>query len=123
MKYSDYILYTPPTNFVGTDSFRFTAADQAGNTVTGVVEIVVLPPLRINTTGTNLQFTSQGFHLQVDGVRGTNSVAIYASTNLVEWEMVPSSSLIQRRPVSPGVITARFNSPRLTGSLISLRRG
>jgi len=31
VKYADYISYTPPTNFTGTDTFTFTAVDNLGN--------------------------------------------------------------------------------------------
>jgi len=89
VKYSDYICYTPPTNFIGTDSFTFTAVDHLGNSATGIVTVVVLPAnLQFNTTSSNLLFNTQGMRLQVDGVRGTNALTIYASTNLVNWEPI-----------------------------------
>jgi len=87
VKYANNLRYTPPTNFIGTDTFTFTAVNDAGNSATGLVTVAVLPPtLQFNTAG--LQFTTEGLRLQVDGARGTNPVAIYASTNLVNWNPI-----------------------------------
>jgi hypothetical protein len=89
VKYSDYIRYTPPANFAGTDSFAFTAVDHLGNSATGIVTVVVLSSnLQFNTDLANLWNNAEGMHLRVDGARGTNAVIIYASTNLVYWEPV-----------------------------------
>lgn len=89
VKYSDYICYTPPTNFVGTDTFTFTAVDSFGNGTTGTVIVVVSPTnLQFNTSVSPLRFDALGMRLQVDGARGTNKVIIYASTNLVYWEPI-----------------------------------
>src|SRR6266540_3044794 len=75
VKYANNLRYTPPTNFIGTDTFTFTAVNDAGNSATGLVTVAVLPPtLQFNTAG--LQFTTEGLRLQVDGARGTNPVAI-----------------------------------------------
>jgi hypothetical protein len=89
VKYADYISYTPPTNFTGTDTFTFTAVDNLGNSATGTVTVAVLPlVLQFNTDPLNLQYTPQGLRLQVDGARGVNSVILYASTNLVDWQPI-----------------------------------
>lgn len=108
VKYSDYVLYMAPAGFLGTDSFTFTAVDKSGNGATGVVNVIVVPPLRFNTT--NLQFTPLGLRLQVDNARGTNPVVIYASTNLVDWE-----SIFSAPPVSgslPFIDAAASGFPR-----------
>lgn len=89
VKYADYISYTPPTNFTGTDTFTFTAVDNLGNSATGTVTVAVLPlVLQFNTDPLNLQYTPQGLRLQVDGARGVNPVILYASTNLVDWQLI-----------------------------------
>ena len=89
VKYSDFICYTPPTNFVGTDSFTFTAVDSLGNSATNIVTVLVLPlNLQFNTDQASFWNNFQGMHLRVDGARGTNVVKIYASTNLMDWEPV-----------------------------------
>jgi WD40 repeat protein len=46
---------------------------------------VVVPPPHFSTTSSNLRFATDGFHLQVDQVIATNSLVIYASTNLSNW--------------------------------------
>jgi hypothetical protein len=89
VKYSDYIRYTPPTNFTGSDSFTFTAVDPFGNSATGVVTVVVSPTnLQFNADPANLWNHAGAMHLRVDGARGTNEVIIYASTNLLDWEPI-----------------------------------
>jgi Beta-propeller repeat len=89
VKYSDYIRYTPPANFIGTDSFTFTAVDAFGNSATGVVNVAVLPAnLQFKTDLANLWNHAQGMHLRVDGAHGTNAVIIYASSDLVQWEPI-----------------------------------
>jgi hypothetical protein len=89
VKYSDYIRYTPPTNFVGTDSFTFTAVDHLGNSATGVVTVVVLPcNLRFRTDPATFGPDGQGMRLHVEGACGTNQVMVYASTNLLDWQPI-----------------------------------
>jgi hypothetical protein len=90
--YTNIIRYTPPTNYVGTDSFNFTAFDNLGNSATSVLTVAVLPlALQVNTSPTNFHFTAQGLQLQVDGARTTNPVVIYASSNLVSWDAIFSN--------------------------------
>lgn len=90
--YTNIIRYTPPTNYVGTDTFNFTVYDNLGNSVTGLVTVAVLPlTLQFNTTSNNYHFTTQGLQLQVDGARTTNPVVIYASTNLMTWDPIFSN--------------------------------
>ncbi|HXI68876.1 MAG TPA: SBBP repeat-containing protein [Verrucomicrobiae bacterium] len=89
VKYSDYVCYTPPTNFIGTDSFTFIAVDPFGNRATNLVNVLVLPAnLQFNTGRAALWNNAAGMHLQVEGARGTNAVIIYASADLVDWEPV-----------------------------------
>jgi hypothetical protein len=91
--YTNIIRYTPPTNYVGTDTFTFTAYDNLGNATTGTVTVAVLPlTLQFNTSSNNLRFTAQGLQLQVDGARTTHPVTIYASTNLVNWDPIFSNA-------------------------------
>jgi hypothetical protein len=91
--YTNIIRYTPPTNYVGTDTFTFTAYDNLGNPATGAVTVAVLPlTLQFNTSSNSFRFTPQGLQLQVDGARTTNPVIIYASTNLVNWDSIFSNA-------------------------------
>lgn len=91
VKYADEVVYTPPTNFTGTDSITFVAVDDAGNSATGLVQIVVSPSALQFNTGA-LRLDSQGLHLQVDGARDTNAVVLYASTNLLNWFPIATNS-------------------------------
>ena len=113
VKYSDDVCYSPPTNFVGTDSFTFTAVDPFGNSATGMVTVVVLPDqLQFNTGTSNLFFNAQGLHLEVDGARGTNAVIIYASTNLLNWQPVftnlPEQGSVQFTDPAAASLPCRF---------------
>ncbi len=86
VKYSDYLVYSPPTNFVGTDTFTFSVVDAFGNHTNATATVTVVSPgLRFNTSPPNLTFSPQGLRLEVDGALGTNPVVLLASTNLIQW--------------------------------------
>jgi hypothetical protein len=92
VKYSDYIVYTPPTNFVGTDKFTFSVVDFLGNATNSVATVTVLPPpLQFNTAPPNLQLSAQGFRLEVDDAIGSNPVVLLASSNLINWQPILSN--------------------------------
>jgi hypothetical protein len=84
VKFADYILYSPPTNFSGQDSFSFTVTDVDGNSVIGVAAVTVraLPQFTVQPIDREV---SGGLSLQVDGATGSDQVVLYASTNLVDW--------------------------------------
>jgi len=93
VKYSDYVVYTPPANFVGTDTIAFSVVDVLGNIASGTVTVVVLPPaLQFNTGPPNLTLTAQGLRLEVDGARGSNQVVLVASSNLIDWQPILTNS-------------------------------
>lgn len=88
VKYADYLVYTPPTNFVGSDTLTFTAVDQFGNVATNSVTVVVLPAsLRFNPVA-NLHLGAQGLQLQVDGAVGSAAVVLFRSTDLMDWQPI-----------------------------------
>ncbi len=89
VKYSDYVLYTPPTNFVGNDMFMFSVVNDFGNGTNATATVVVVAPaIRFNTAPPNLTLTPQGFRLEVDGAQGTNPVVLLASTSLINWQPI-----------------------------------
>lgn len=91
--YMSAIRYTPPTNYVGNDTFTYTTFDDQGNSVTNLVTVAVLPlTLQFNTASNFFHWTDKGLQLQVDGARTTNPVVIYASTNLVNWDAIFSNT-------------------------------
>ena len=86
VKYADCLVYTPPTNYIGTDMFSFVAVDNFGNSATNSVAVAVLPPsLQFNA---NAHFGAGGLGLQVDGARGSAPVILFRSTNLMDWQPV-----------------------------------
>jgi hypothetical protein len=92
VKYGDYLSYHPPENFVGEDSFAFTATDYLGNSTTGVVVVAVrAPALQFNTQPAYPTLTADGFRSRVDGAVGTNPVILLASTNLVNWNAIATN--------------------------------
>lgn len=92
VKYTDYIRYTPPPDFTGTDTFAFTVVDYRGNAATGVVTVAVLPrSLRFNIAPPNFQFAASGLTLRVDGALGPNPVILLASTNLLDWQPIATN--------------------------------
>lgn len=88
VKYADYLVYTPPTNFVGSDTLTFTAVDQFGNVATNSVTVAVLPTsLHFNPVA-NLHLGAQGLQMQVDGAVGSAGVVLFRSTNLMNWQPI-----------------------------------
>lgn len=99
IKYSDYVLYTPPAGFVGTDSFQFRAVDRFGNAITMQASVTVSPaPLRLSNPG----FVSSGFRMRLEGSAITNPIVIVASSNLLHWTPIATNP--------PG--TTEFTDPR-----------
>ena len=66
------------------NSYTLTATNMFG-TATNAPILLGEEPFAFNTSSTSLQLTANGLQLQVDGVYATNSVIIYASTNLTGW--------------------------------------
>jgi hypothetical protein len=109
VKYADYLSYSPPANFVGEDSFAFTATDYLGNSSTGMVVVTVLAPaLQFNTESSFFSLTANGLRLRVDGAVGTNPVVLFASTNLINWGSIATN------PAVSGSV--QFLDPALTNS-------
>ena len=104
VKYSDFVRYTPPPGFVGTDAFQFTAVDLWGSTVTGEVSIAVSPaPLRLS----NLTFDLDGFQMRVEGGEPTKAKIILASTNLVHWTAIATNGPGVTQFTDPGALGFR----------------
>jgi GH25 family lysozyme M1 (1,4-beta-N-acetylmuramidase) len=81
---ADSILYQPPTNYIGADTFVFSAADNLGNSATALMGVAVVSPvLRFRTN--SIQLAGEGFRVRLDGARGTNPVVIDASSDLASW--------------------------------------
>jgi hypothetical protein len=91
IKRSDYIFYTPPTNFIGNDAFNFTAVDGLGNTITGMVQVTV-SPLTLNLGV--LSHTGAGFRFQADTPNTQAPIVIEASSDLVHWQPVFTNAAI-----------------------------
>jgi hypothetical protein len=66
------------------NSYTLTATNMFG-TATNAPILLGEEPFAFNTSSTSLQLTANGLQLQVDGVYATNSVIIYASTDLLSW--------------------------------------
>jgi len=86
VKYADYLVYTPPTNFVGVDTLTFIATDEFGQTASGTATIIVLAQLAFSTSAADLGLTAAGFQVRVQSPNGINPVVIYGSTNLSDWQ-------------------------------------
>jgi hypothetical protein len=85
---ADYVRYTPPPDYIGTDSFSFTAVDHPGNTGNGVVTIVVLAALPIDTA-----ITLQDASLLLSWSGGLSPYQVQMTTNLASpvWVSVGNS--------------------------------
>lgn len=93
VKYADDVLYTPPTDYVGLDSFTITVVDSFGNSTNATVDVAVSPSsLEFNSLPADFGPSAQGMRLRVDGARGTNPVVLYASSNLLDWMAVATNT-------------------------------
>lgn len=93
VKFVDYVRYTPPAGFTGTDSVTFTVTDSAGNRATNVLPVTVLAPsMRLQPLSGDV---SGGFGLLVTGAADQWPVVLYASTNLVDWQAIATNSSVQ----------------------------
>jgi hypothetical protein len=50
--------------------------------------VLAVQPFQFDTDPANLQMTTNGFQLQVDGSAGILSVVIDASSNLMDWQPI-----------------------------------
>jgi hypothetical protein len=71
--------------------YTLTATNISGTATSSPIKLLT-PPFVFNTSSTNLLMMSNGLRLQLDGVFATNSVIIYASTNLVGWLPILTNS-------------------------------
>lgn len=90
--YADALTYSPPTNFTGIDTIKYTLTDTFGDSAAGSVQVLV--------TGANFElvpvgFGLSGFQLAVAGAPGTNVVIIQASTDLIHWQPLSTNAPIQ----------------------------
>ncbi len=93
VKYVEYIHYTPPPDFVGTDSFTFVATDATGNSVSNTVNITVTAEsLWFNPVRSDLRGTNGTRRLHLDGARGNGPVILSASPNLIAWTPIATNT-------------------------------
>ena len=89
LKYSDYILYTPPPGFVGEDVISYSSVDASGNSRTNDVSVLVLPPaLRLAV----LTQDQSGVRLRADTPNQQAPIILETSSDLVHWSPVFTNS-------------------------------
>ncbi len=87
------LVYTPPTNFFGVDTFTYVIRDSQGATASATVSVVIT-----NASGlTPVQFASAGYrnhagYFTLTAPAGTN-VVIEASTDLQHWSPVATNAV------------------------------
>jgi hypothetical protein len=93
VKYADLLYYTPPKDFTGSDTVTYTLTDNLGNSITGSVEVVVVPgAFQFNLARAVTRLTPSGFRLQLDGTPATNAVVLEASPDLMRWQPVATNA-------------------------------
>lgn len=93
VKYVEYIHYTPPPNFVGTDGFSFVATDAAGTIATNLATLAVTADsLWINPVRSNLRGTNGARRLHLDGATGSGPVILFASPDLGAWTPIATNA-------------------------------
>jgi len=93
VKYVEYVRYTPPPNFVGTDTFTFVAVNDTGARATNTVFVEVSTDIPwFNPLRSNLRGASNGFHLlHLDGAGTNRTIILYASPNLSSWTPIATN--------------------------------
>jgi hypothetical protein len=106
VKYADLMFYSPPKDFVGSDTISYSVTDNLGNQATGSVLVVVAPGAFRLTVSSPTNFSTTGFRLRVDGAPGTNAIVIEASSDLAHWQPIvtnlPTGGSVQ--PLDPAAI-------------------
>jgi hypothetical protein len=96
-----------PTN---SGSYTLAITNPYGRFVTNVTLFV--QPFALNTTSANLQLTTGGLLMQVDGVLAPNALVVYASTNLISWLPIltnpPATGSVQFLDPSATNLPVRF---------------
>jgi hypothetical protein len=86
------VLYTPPADFVGSDSFTYTVRDSRGAAAEGTVHVTVTAS---TSSGPNVVGVSVGSDgsatVRFAGIPGI-SYLIEASTDLVHWDSIGSTT-------------------------------
>jgi hypothetical protein len=91
LRYSDTLVYTPPTGFTGVDTFTCVLTDRSGNSATGSVQVVVTPGI-FQLSPTNLGLTPSGFRVVLSGLPSTKPVVFEASSDLISWEKIGTNT-------------------------------
>ena len=87
------LYYTPPRDFIGSDTITYTVTDNLGNSATGSVEVVVAPgAFQFNLERAVTRATPAGFQLELDGAPATNAVVLEASPDLIHWQPVATNA-------------------------------
>ncbi len=87
----EFLRYTPPPSFVGTDSFTFVATDAAGNRATNTVNVTVTADsLWFNPLRSDLRRVPRRLHL--DGADGNGPVVLLASPTPGAWTPVATNA-------------------------------
>ena len=81
---SGTINYSPPTNYIGADSFSYTLTDPYNSVATGIVEMTVKST---EVTLSSLVDLSGGFSIAGSG-RPNGTYLVQASSDLVHWSVV-----------------------------------
>ena len=80
---TNYFLVLTNVQMSQAGTYSLTVGNAYGNTITSAV--LAVQPFVFNSGLTNQLMTTIGLRLQLDGVYATNSVILYASTNLTDW--------------------------------------
>jgi len=89
---STTVIYVPPTNYTGADSFTYVVADSFGATATNTVTVTVNPANVSRPLVTSITKQADGT-MQIEG-SGTPSYTYWlqASTNMSAWTLINTNS-------------------------------
>lgn len=92
VQYVNYLHYTPPPGFVGTDTFTFVATAASGAQATNTVTVTVeADSLWFNLSRSNLRANGDPPRLHLDGALPGRPVVLYASPDLASWTAIATN--------------------------------
>jgi hypothetical protein len=110
------IIYTPPTNYVGADSFNYTVSDTYGATGTGTVSVTI-ESIQVSPTIQNLtQLPDGNMQLKASGIPGESYVIQAAADLNSPWNAIGTNAA----DINGVIVFSDLNATNYTGRFYRL---
>ena len=110
------IIYTPPTNYVGADSFNYTVSDTYGATGTGTVSVTI-ESIQVSPTIQNLtQLPDGNMQIKASGIPGESYVIQAAADLNSPWNAIGTNAA----DINGVIVFSDLNATNYTGRFYRL---